>query len=191
MTPVTTYEALLPDDERAAPGALALVQALVNTLDRESGADALARPEDAHAWLRRAGVGGRVDAEGHVRLLEAREGLRELLSAASGHDGATAARAAQALRGAGGALHADVGADGAVGLRGAGEGVDGLLGDLLAAVHDAQVAGTWARLKTCADPGCRWAFYDASRNRAGAWCSMAGCGNRAKARALRARRAGG
>ncbi len=191
MTVVTTYEQLVPGEDRPAPGTLALVQAFVNTLDRESGADALGRPEDAQAWLRRAGVGGPVDAAGLARLVEVREGLRELLSAAAGHAEGSAARAAGVLREAGGALHAVVGAVGAVGLRGAGEGVDRLLGDLVAAVHDAQVAGTWARLKTCADPGCRWAFYDASRNRAGAWCSMAGCGNRAKARALRARRAGG
>ena len=53
---------------------------------------------------------------------------------------------------------------------------------------DAQRGDEWSRLKACADPTCRWIFYDASRNRQGAWCSMATCGNRAKNRDLRARR---
>ncbi len=156
----------------------------MTTLDRETGDDALATAAQAQAWLERAGAPGRVDATAHARLRDAREALRDLLSGA-GED------AAGRLRAAGGAVRAEVEPGGGVRLRGAGEGVDRLLGHVLAAVHDAQVAGTWARLKTCAEPACRWALYDASRNRAGAWCSMAGCGNRAKARALRARRAGG
>ena len=41
--------------------------------------------------------------------------------------------------------------------------------------------GTWGRLKACAEDGCRWAFYDASRNQSGRWCSMAVCGNRPRA----------
>ena len=43
-------------------------------------------------------------------------------------------------------------------------------------------ADDWARLKVCARDSCRWAFYDASRNRSGRWCSMAGCGNIVKMR---------
>jgi predicted RNA-binding Zn ribbon-like protein len=39
---------------------------------------------------------------------------------------------------------------------------------------------TWERLKVCDRDSCRWAFYDTSRNRAGRWCSMAGCGNHIK-----------
>ena len=63
-----------------------------------------------------------------------------------------------------------------------------LIADALLAIHDAQVVGTWPRLKVCANDTCRWAFYDASRNRTGAWCSMAECGNRAKAQRFRSRR---
>jgi predicted RNA-binding Zn ribbon-like protein len=43
-------------------------------------------------------------------------------------------------------------------------------------MHD----GTWSRMKACRNDTCHWAFYDASRNRSGKWCSMAICGNRAK-----------
>ena len=48
---------------------------------------------------------------------------------------------------------------------------------------------SWDRLKLCGNPDCRWAFYDRSHSRRGAWCDMASCGNRVKNRNLRARRA--
>jgi predicted RNA-binding Zn ribbon-like protein len=49
--------------------------------------------------------------------------------------------------------------------------------------------GTWSRLKACLADTCQWAFYDQSKNRSAHWCSMAVCGNRAKARAYRNRHA--
>jgi predicted RNA-binding Zn ribbon-like protein len=58
---------------------------------------------------------------------------------------------------------------------------------LLLAIRDAQHDGTWPRLKACGNPDCRWAFYDRSHSRAGAWCDMATCGNRIKNRRLRQR----
>lgn len=39
------------------------------------------------------------------------------------------------------------------------------------------------RVGVCADDrGCGWLFYDTSRNGSRQWCSMRGCGNRAKAK---------
>ena len=64
---------------------------------------------------------------------------------------------------------------------------DGLAG-LLLIIRDAQADGSWDRLKLCGNPDCRWAFYDRSHSRRGAWCEMASCGNRLKNRNLRARR---
>jgi predicted RNA-binding Zn ribbon-like protein len=58
---------------------------------------------------------------------------------------------------------------------------------VLAIVAEAMAEGTWSRLKACREHSCEWAFYDRSRNRSGVWCSMEGCGNRAKARAFRER----
>jgi predicted RNA-binding Zn ribbon-like protein len=49
--------------------------------------------------------------------------------------------------------------------------------------------GTWKRLKACRNHGCRWAFYDYSKNRSGSWCSMQLCGNRTKTRSYRRRHA--
>jgi hypothetical protein len=62
---------------------------------------------------------------------------------------------------------------------------DEVVGDLLAIMARAQADGTWQRMKAC--PACGWAFYDRSRNRSRTWCTMAICGNRAKARSYRAR----
>jgi predicted RNA-binding Zn ribbon-like protein len=67
------------------------------------------------------------------------------------------------------------------------EGVDGALGRVLAAMLACMWDGTWKRLKACRN--CHWAFYDESRNRSAAWCSMQLCGNRLKTRAYRRRKA--
>lgn len=61
----------------------------------------------------------------------------------------------------------------------------GALGRVLAVAAEAIRDGSWARLKACRN--CCWAFYDESRNRSGAWCSMQLCGNRLKTRAYRRR----
>lgn len=48
------------------------------------------------------------------------------------------------------------------------------------------------RIKTCANPGCRWAFHDRTRGNTRRWCNDLTCGNRDKVRRFRARaRAGG
>jgi predicted RNA-binding Zn ribbon-like protein len=66
------------------------------------------------------------------------------------------------------------------------------LDDALAAVAEPLVAviaaGATRRLRICANDGCRWVFEDASRTGRRRWCSMASCGNRAKAARHRARR---
>lgn len=44
------------------------------------------------------------------------------------------------------------------------------------------------RVRECLGENCGWLFLDTSRNRRRTWCSMEGCGNRAKARRHYARR---
>jgi predicted RNA-binding Zn ribbon-like protein len=66
-------------------------------------------------------------------------------------------------------------------------GVAGALGRILAVAFLAQLDGSWAHLKQCADETCTSVFYDRSKNRSGKWCSMQSCGNRNKVRAWRAR----
>jgi predicted RNA-binding Zn ribbon-like protein len=48
--------------------------------------------------------------------------------------------------------------------------------DLLVSKNDLE------RVKQCEGDPCGWLFFDTSRNRSRRWCSMADCGNRAKAR---------
>jgi predicted RNA-binding Zn ribbon-like protein len=43
------------------------------------------------------------------------------------------------------------------------------------------------RIRTCEGEGCSLLFLDLSRSGGRRWCSMAGCGNRAKARSFRRR----
>ena len=177
MTSVDYRSLLHPGDTRPAPR-------------RETGDDALASPSAAAVWLARAGLRERLSREDWQLLVAAREALRTLLGANAGleDDGSMSSEAAATTLRAAGAIGADVAPDGRVTLRGEGEGARRLVADALLAIHDAQVAGTWPRLKACANHTCRWAFYDASRNRTGAWCSMAECGNRAKAKRFRSRR---
>ncbi|HEX7089658.1 MAG TPA: ABATE domain-containing protein [Longimicrobiales bacterium] len=46
------------------------------------------------------------------------------------------------------------------------------------------------RVRRCADDECGWLFVDESRNRSRRWCSMEGCGTRAKVRRYRQRQRG-
>ncbi|MEI7030575.1 CGNR zinc finger domain-containing protein [Streptomyces pratensis] len=46
------------------------------------------------------------------------------------------------------------------------------------------------RIRPCANEACVLHFYDVSKNGTRRWCSMAGCGNRAKAKRHHARRSG-
>ena len=174
-----------------APGRLELVRRFVNTLDLEDGDERLADPGALGAWLRehdllepRAGVG----EEDLRHAIEVREALRAQLMANNGHDpdpGAVATLHEAARRAGVGLTFTGDGSS----LEPAARGVDGALGRLLAIVHAAEHDGTWARLKACPWHTCNWAFYDNTRNRSGVWCTMEVCGNRAKARAYRERRA--
>ncbi len=178
----------------SAPDQLEIVRAFVNTADLESGSDELAEPSALASWLsEHALIEGSAEAASEQDLERSRvlrEALRAFLYANSGGEldpeapavlDATAERAR--LR-----LHFD--ADGGASLTPSASGVDGAHGRLLAIVAEAMRAGTWERLKACRSDDCRWAFFDASKNHSRAWCSMAICGNRAKARSFRERHAG-
>ena len=63
------------------------------------------------------------------------------------------------------------------------------LEEVMGAVARLGILEELERVKICPADDCLWAFYDQSRNGSRQWCSMAVCGNRAKARAHRARQA--
>lgn len=177
-----------------APEPLLAIQALANTYDFEAlerGEELLDSPDAARRWLVDSGLGIpsiKVDQDGLDRLLELRGAVRALLEVNS-HGGSAQTAVAELGR---------IAADYPVRLGPDAEGrldidltpqasVDDVIAQLLGIAFRSQLAGEWGRLKICASDECRWAFFDASRNRGGTWCQMEVCGNRVKNRAYRKR----
>lgn len=57
-----------------------------------------------------------------------------------------------------------------------------ILGPVLLSASELLASNTLDRLRQCADQACGWLFLDRSQAFKRRWCSMADCGNRAKAR---------
>ncbi len=182
-----------PGEEiKPAPMPLLLVQSFVNTWDGDNGSDLLLDPATAGDWLTRHSMWSteRTPEPAELHLARGvREGIRAMLVANSGGPQPTpvdlqpiqaAALAARPVLQVGPGGQVSVGAEPA-------DRPDPGLFALLLVIRDAQRDGTWSRLKACGNPDCRWAFYDRSHSRAGAWCDMASCGNRIKNRRLRQR----
>lgn len=183
------------DPSHRAPGRLELVRSLANTEDRYGGHDALADPEQARAWLahRWPSTPDRLPAGELGELLRLRATVRDLAAANTGGRAARHETVAEFNRIAAAQPHVvrldqDDSADLHATLRAHRRRRIPAAGDVIAAVHEAITAGTWSRLKACANPECVWLFYDISRSRTGRWCSMAACGSLRKARAYRDRR---
>ena len=164
------------DLPKAAPGPLRLVQRFVNTTAHETGLELLGTPAALRTWL--AGVGldpGPVGPAALRRAHDVRGELHALLE--RGTAGASLEEAARRAR-----FTVDV-AERALVPQAA--GIDGALGAIVAVTYEAMRDGSWERLKTCRN--CGWAYWDESRNRSAAWCSMQLCGNRLKVKRHRAR----
>lgn len=158
-----------------APGGLALVESLVNTVDLESGADSL----DTAEGRERFGI-----AEGEVaQARELRESLRVALLAHAGHRPHRAVTPLGELLAAAPLVLTVAASDGSAALAPA--DARPLLSRVAAAVAESLVAGTWIRLKACEAVDCHWAYYDRSPAGRGRWCSMQVCGARAKMRRYR------
>ena len=181
-----------PGERAPAPDRLRLVQRFLNSVDLEDRIELFTTPAGLRDWLVDADLiaADTVLTESDLaRAIVLREALRDLLAAHTGHEIVPDApdRLRSALGGA--ALAPDLDTTGAITLVPSGTGLDRAIATLVAIVHTASIDGTWARLKTCHNHACRWAFYDASRNRSGSWCAMGICGSRHKARAWRRRHA--
>jgi len=179
--------------QRSAPGELERVRRFVNTRQVRGGTDLLSDTAGMAEWFAHEGLApGGVRATRGVlaRAIALREALRVVLVAHNG-GGSVPAQASRTLDDAArrARLRLHFGDDGGASLVPEAAGVDGALGRLVAIVHDSIAQGTWSRLKACREHECEWAFYDHTKNRSGAWCSMQVCGNRAKARAFRERQA--
>lgn len=175
-------------DADAAPLPLRWVEELVNTRSIEFDTEDLASPAAAASWLHARGLvpaARRVTSADLARLVRLREGLRALLVDVTDPPGDPVALRDLAELAAEVPLVVDVERRPPALTPPRPGTVDGALAVILAAISDAVAAGTWERLKVCREPGCRWAYYDHSRNRSRSWCSMSTCGNRAKARTFR------
>lgn len=170
---------------RQAPAPLDLVQDLLNTCSLLRGFDRLSDLEQARAWLSSsgpaaaAGLAPRDLTEADLGPLRAlRDALREARSTIGAQDelGDPPWPALDAVA-ANAPVVVSLDVDGTPVLR-PHPHASRVLATVLAAVVGA--ADTWPRLKICANPGCRWAFYDTSRNHSGTWCDMSICGTRAK-----------
>jgi predicted RNA-binding Zn ribbon-like protein len=182
-----------PGDRAPAPGSLRLIQALVNTLNAETGRDLLGTAPEAARWLAAAGLlpaGSVVTGVQRAALAELREATRQVLG---GHiEGREDPEAASRLTMALAPSRLTLAVDPAGGVRLVSADHDPfsrVIGAVAAAIAEAAMTGTWARLKCCPGRRCGWAFYDRSASSRSRWCSMQICGARAKMRAYRDRQA--
>ena len=181
------------EETKPAPMPLLRIQAFLNTYEPESGHDLLSALSTGRPWLVESGMLGataRLTEEDLEVARSVREGIRALLAAHS--EKAQAPPAAVAgLRALARTtwIRPELSPEGRVDLALADPAESLDLGQLLVVIRDAQRDGSWVRLKACHDTDCRRAFYDRSHAKRGTWCDMAVCGNRAKNRTLRAKRA--
>jgi predicted RNA-binding Zn ribbon-like protein len=157
----------------------------VNTLDIENGVEELSSPEALRAALPLS-ADEPLDGADLDHGLAVREALRLLLLANNGAAFPDEARSVLERASAAAHLTLELDEAGTARLVPRAGGLDGAIGQVLAAVYGAMADGTWARLKACPREVCHWVFYDASRNRSGKWCAMSVCGNRTKKARLRA-----
>jgi predicted RNA-binding Zn ribbon-like protein len=176
-----------------APHELDLVIDFVNTFDPDTDVDELADPHGLSAWLaqhrllERRAPGAR--ERDRREAIELREALRAVMLEHNGHARARGSSAVFEQVARHGRLSAHFADSGAAVLEPEARGVAAALALLLIPVFESSRDGSWKRVKACRADDCHWAFFDRSRNRSATWCDMAVCGNRAKVRSYRGRRA--
>ncbi|MEM7349382.1 MAG: CGNR zinc finger domain-containing protein [Acidobacteriota bacterium] len=166
------------------------MQAFVNSRDPHAGTDELSSPAGLADWMARHNMDPAKtppdEATWHDALA-VRDGLQAVLRAHNGVrlDGAVLERLNQALEGM--TARARFESDTSLHLEAPAQGWPAALGRLLDAIVEAMASGQWERFKACRDESCQMAFFDASRNRMGKWCTVRRCGNRTSARTYRRR----
>lgn len=170
-----------------APGSLDIVRRFENTVELPDGPDELDTLERAGAWCESQGLAPPVD-QGHLELIRAfREALRDLLFANNGEGDRHAAWEALSPFLARARLALNIDPDRGLELRPVSPEAGGPIASLLTIIYESLRNGTWSRLRACRKPTCRFAYYDQTKNGSRAWCSMATCGNQAKAHRRRQR----
>jgi predicted RNA-binding Zn ribbon-like protein len=170
-----------------APGGLELVRRFENTVELPNGPDELDSIDRAADWCLSHGLPPVCTPEELERLRAFREALREVLFANSG--GGDIAAAWSGLRSfvSSARLGLTVNEHRGLDLSPANPESEGAIATLLAIVYEALLDRSWFRLRACRKSSCRFAYYDRTKNASRAWCSMATCGNQAKAQRRRQR----
>ena len=148
----------------------------------------LSAPEDLAEWIAQAGIVDgpvAVTPAGLVDAKAVREALFAVIAAAI-DDEAAPPEALRAVNAAAAAPPPTLALNGSA-LRREG-GLDAVLSALARAALELLGGPERARLRWCAGERCTRPFVDRSRGGRRRWCGMAGCGDRAKAAAYRARR---
>src|SRR4029453_7489410 len=138
-------------------------------------------PADLNRWLVSSGLAGRAPRATEADVKMARE-LREAIYALASGRQSSAARATLNAVAALRAARPTLSASGQLVMEGSTREylatIAGLAIELLGSADR-------ERIRQCDGEGCAIMFLDLSRSGARRWCSMAGCGNRAKASAVR------
>ncbi len=177
---------------KKAPGDLEILRAFASTVARGERADELATPARLGRWLEGRGLldAGTVLGEAELRSAhDLRRGLRALILANSGvaSDAEVLPLIEETAAAARFALRFEAGVP--VGFGTASRRFDDALGALAALVVTASLEDLWPQLKICAESDCGRAFFDASPNCTGTWCSPR-CGERSRAAVYRRRNRG-
>ena len=179
-----------PITPRETPSNVEAVLRLLNTLDVENGVDRWSDAASTTAWLSEndqwCGDLLLTDAD-VIRLRTFREALRDFVD--YGEELPAASRAVLEQEMDRCPLRLTFSGQGGQEIRFecAGNDADTPISTTLIRVREAQLAGTWRRLKICREHSCRAAYYDHSKNASATWCSMQVCGNRNKARRFRSK----
>lgn len=185
-------------DLEPAPGGLAFVQDLLNTISagKPREPDLLEDVEDAQTWLDQAlanwsGEAHRpapvvaITAEELQGLRDFRHDLRQHLQAV-GTDALPQSHPVGSLTAAPTALRLD--ADGRIRAEARGTGWRQVTSLAMIEAYEAQCTDSLRRLKSCRNTRCAVVFFDRSRNNSGVWHDVRICGNAVNLRNHRARK---
>jgi predicted RNA-binding Zn ribbon-like protein len=174
--------------EEAVPAAARLVRDFVNTYEPQIDEESLNSSGSLAQWFAEQGLlraGVRLSAADLATAIAFREGLRAVLLGHANHptDPELLQRLEEVLSAI--PVRLSFAADSPHLVPASNRPLDQALAGLIEAIRQCTEEGIWGRLKACDRDTCLWAYYDASRNQARRWCTMATCGSVIKTRRAR------
>ena len=168
-------------DAGTPPHTAQLLIDFVNTVEWQTDEETWVSPGALADWVesRTGVVPTELTDDDLILARRFREGLREVLLTHAGHEPRAGAIDEMNALLAEFPMHLRFGEHGDATITTEGEF---FLHPVMTAVHTLSTDRNWNRVKACSRDTCRWAYWDASRNQSGRWCTMAGCGNYVKMR---------